>query len=118
MAGSTAPPPPPEPRGGRPVPGFLERLRSVPGYLKVLPPTARRRVLLSGLLAGLLATVVGLSGVTGIELASGKSLSCMVWEACPAGTAPSGGERGGPSGGGGALGALGARRRNTRRAGA
>jgi hypothetical protein len=92
--------PPEEPRGGRSA-GFLERLRSVPGYLKGLSPAARRRVLLSGVLAGLLATAIGLSGVTGIELAGGKSLSCMVWKACPTGTASSGGERDGSSGGGG-----------------
>ena len=92
--------PPEEPRGGRSA-GFLERLRSVPDYLKGLSPAARRRVLLSGVLAGLLATAIGLSGVTGIELAGGKSLSCMVWKACPTETASSGGERDGSSGGGG-----------------
>ena len=94
------PPPPPEPRGGRSA-GFLERLRSVPGHLKGLSPAARRRVLLSGVVAGLLATAIGLSSVTGIELAGGKSLSCMVWKACPNETASSGGESDGSSGGGG-----------------
>ena len=90
------PPPPPEPRGGSSA-SFLERLRSIPSYLRGLSPSARRRVLLSGLLAGLLATAIGLVSVTGIELAGGRTLTCMVW-GCPAEAASGGG--GGGSGGG------------------
>ncbi len=36
-------------------------------------------MLLAGLLAGLMATVIGLGTVTGIELVGGKTLSCLVW---------------------------------------
>lgn len=63
--------------------GLLSRLRAVPGFLKDLPSNQRRKVLVTGLLAGLLATAIGLAGVTGIELAGGKNLSCLVWSSCP-----------------------------------
>ncbi len=63
-------------------PGLLSRLRAMPGFLRDLPSSQRRKMLVAGLLAGLLATVIGLAGVTGIELAGGKSLSCMVWSSC------------------------------------
>lgn len=64
-------------------PGLLSRLRAIPGFLKDLPPNQRRKMLVAGLLAGLLATAIGLAGVTGIELAGGKNLSCLVWSSCP-----------------------------------
>lgn len=64
-------------------PGLLSRLRAMPGFLKDLPSNQRRRMLVAGLLAGLLATAIGLAGVTGIELAGGKNLSCLVWSSCP-----------------------------------
>ena len=62
--------------------GRLSRLRAMPGFLRELPPPQRPRVLLAGLLAGLLATVIGLGTVTGIELIGGKTLSSKVWS-CP-----------------------------------
>ncbi len=58
------------------------RLRALPGFIRELPSVQRRKVLIAGLLAGLAATVIGLSGVTGIELAGGNTLSCLVWS-CP-----------------------------------
>src|SRR5919107_4162136 len=63
-------------------PGLLSRLRAVPDFLRDLPSNQRRKMLVAGLLAGLLATAIGLAGVTGIELAGGKTLSCMVWSSC------------------------------------
>jgi hypothetical protein len=63
-------------------PGLLSRLHAVPGFLRDLPSAQRRKVLLAGLLAGLVAAVIGLGTVTGIELAGGKTLSCLVWS-CP-----------------------------------
>ena len=63
-------------------PGLLSRLRAMPGFLRDLPSNQRRKMLVAGLLAGLLATAIGLAGVTGIELAGGKTLSCMVWSSC------------------------------------
>jgi hypothetical protein len=63
-------------------PGPLSRLRAMPGFLRDLPSNQRRKMLVAGLLAGLLATAIGLAGVTGIELAGGRTLSCMVWSSC------------------------------------
>jgi hypothetical protein len=63
-------------------PRLLSRLRAMPSFLRELPSAQRRRVLLAGLLAGLVATVIGLVAVTGIELAGGNTLSCLVWS-CP-----------------------------------
>jgi hypothetical protein len=72
----------PETAGGR-LSGLLSRLRAIPGFLRDLPSTQKRKVFLAGALAGLVAMVVGLSGITGIELAGGKNLSCLVWRECP-----------------------------------
>jgi hypothetical protein len=63
-------------------PGLLARLRAMPGFLRDLPSNQRRKMIVAGLLAGLVATAIGLAGVTGIELAGGKSLSCLVWSSC------------------------------------
>ena len=63
-------------------PGLLSRLRAMPGFLRDLPSNQRRKMLVAGLLAGLVATAIGLAGVTGIELAGGKTLSCLVWSSC------------------------------------
>jgi hypothetical protein len=51
----------------------------MPGFLRELPSLQRPRVRLAGLLAGLVATVIGLGTVTGIELIGGKTLSSMIW---------------------------------------
>jgi hypothetical protein len=79
--------------------GRLSRLRSrlaaLPGFFRDLPSTQRRRVLLAGALAGLVAMVSGLIGVTGIELAGGKNLSCLVWSECPTTDTTSGESSGG-----------------------
>ena len=72
----------PEEEAAEKRPGLLSRLRAVPGFLRDLPSAQRRKVLLAGLLAGLVAAVIGLGTVTGIELVGGKTLSCLVWS-CP-----------------------------------
>ena len=78
--------------------GLLSRLRAIPNYLKNLPPARRRSILLAGILAGLAATIIGLGGITGIELATGQNLSCQLWRECPTTTtgAPTG-SSGGPN---------------------
>lgn len=84
-------------RRDRRTPGVFERLLSVPTFLKELSPSTRRRTLLTGALAGLAAAAIGLVGVTGVEVASGNTLSCSVWNDCapvtaasePGGTRPS-----------------------------
>lgn len=87
IPGKPGPEPNPEPEA-RPgakrgwLSGLRSRLRALPGFLRELPSAQRRRVLLAGLLAGLVATIIGLGTVTGIELAGGNTLSCLVW-ACP-----------------------------------
>ena len=63
-------------------PGLLSRLRAMPAFLRDLPSNQRRKMLVTAFLAGLFATVIGLAGVTGIELAGGKNLSCLVWSSC------------------------------------
>lgn len=70
--------PPEMKRMGRST-GILERLRSIPGYLKGLSPTARRGILISGALAGVAATVIALSAITFTEAVAGEDLSSLVW---------------------------------------
>src|SRR5215210_5677809 len=77
-------------------PGLLSRLRALPGFLRDLPSNQRRRALVAGLLAGLVAAAIGLASGTGIELVGGKTLSCMVWSSCPDDD-ESGGSSGGSS---------------------
>ena len=62
--------------------GLLSRLRAMPAFLRDLPSNQRRKMLVTAFLAGLLATAIGLAGVTGIELAGGKNLSCLAWSSC------------------------------------
>ncbi|HZC19235.1 MAG TPA: hypothetical protein VE225_05965, partial [Rubrobacteraceae bacterium] len=68
--------------GGKRFRGLLSRLRAVPRFFGELPSNQKRTVLVAGLVARLLSTAIGLVGVTGIELAGGKTLSCMVWSSC------------------------------------
>lgn len=83
MPGKQSPEPNPEPgeKRGR-ISVLLSRLRAMPGFLRELPSNQKRRVLLAGVLAGLVAVFIGLSAITGIELVSGENLSCMVWSEC------------------------------------
>ncbi len=72
-------PPPPEQRGGR-FASFVERLRSIPSFLKGLSPAARRRILLSGALAGLAGAseVAGLKGYLTADLSRGFGYAGIV----------------------------------------
>ena len=82
--------PPEEPatsrRRDRRSPGIVERLLSIPAYLKEMSPSTRRRTLLTGVLAGLVAMVIGFVGITGIEAVAREPLSCIGREACAAET--------------------------------
>ena len=80
-------PPAPSRRRDRRTPGLVERLLSIPTYLKEMAPSTRRRTLLTGAAAGLVAAVIGLAGVTGLEVASGGPLSCSLYEQCSEPTA-------------------------------
>ena len=44
----------------------------------------RRSILVGSVIAGVVSFFVGLSVITGLELSAGKSLSCWVWNECPA----------------------------------
>ncbi|WP_143529084.1 hypothetical protein [Rubrobacter xylanophilus] len=57
-------------------------LEGAVGRLFALP---RRRVLLGGVATAALSLTVGLAAVTGVEIGAGKSLSCWLWDRCPAG---------------------------------
>lgn len=70
--------------------GFLERLRSIPSRLKAMSPTTRRRVLISGVLAGVVATAIALSAITFGEAVVGKPLSSVVWSGSDAPQSASG----------------------------
>ncbi|QIN79733.1 hypothetical protein GBA65_15670 [Rubrobacter marinus] len=89
-------PPAPARRRDRRAPGVVERLLSIPTHLREMSPSARRRTLLTGVAAGLVAAVIGLAGVTGIEAASGGPLSCTLYEECSQSSAS--GEETGQSG--------------------
>lgn len=88
IPGKPSPEPNPEPAAqpkaaeGVRLSGLLSRLHALPGFLRGLPSVQRRKVLVAGVLAGLVATVVGLIAVTGVEFIAGNTLSCLVWS-CP-----------------------------------
>jgi hypothetical protein len=48
-----------------------------------LGPSRRRAMLLSGLLAGVVAFLIGTGVVTALEVGVGENLSCWVWNECP-----------------------------------
>ncbi len=79
IPGRQSPEPDPEPAARV---SLFARLRSIPSYLKEMTPSGRRRVLFGGILAGLVATLIGLAAVTGVEATAGETLSCLVWRDC------------------------------------
>ena len=65
---------------------ILSRLRVAFAGFSSLPsaPARRRSVLIGSIVAAGISFLVGLSVVTGLELGVDKSLSCWVWDDCPA----------------------------------
>lgn len=59
-------------------------LEGAAGRLLSLPASRRRSILLGGLASATLSLLVGLVAVTGVELGAGKTLSCWLWDRCPA----------------------------------
>jgi len=49
-------------------------------------PRERRSILRSGLLAGLVACLLGVAAITFFEVSVDKSFSCLIWQECPANT--------------------------------
>lgn len=78
--------------------GFLQRLRSVPDRLRTMSPATRRRVLISGAVAGIAATAIGLSIITFTEAAAGENFSSLVWSQNGTTSGGSGGGGDAPSG--------------------
>jgi len=81
--------------------GFRARLswRNIRGRIRAafdnfwsLSPAPRRSILVGSVIAGVVSFFVGLSVITGLELSAGKSLSCWVWNECPAESADGDGE--------------------------
>jgi hypothetical protein len=73
--------------------GFQTRLswRNIGGgprapfsWFRSLPWSRRRSILISGVAAGGIAFLIGISAVTALELGVSKSLSCWIWSDCPA----------------------------------
>src|SRR5215212_6209191 len=80
--------------------GFASRLswHNARNRLKVafvrissLPPARRRLILIGSVVAAGISFFVGLSIVTALELGAGTSLSCWVWNNCPAESSTDGG---------------------------
>jgi hypothetical protein len=47
-----------------------------------LAPSRRRAMLISSIVAGVIAFLIGTSAVTALEVGAGKNLSCWVWSEC------------------------------------
>jgi hypothetical protein len=86
-AGRTAEP---ETLPGRPDlrDNFAGRMRAALDWFSHLPPLMRRSVLIKGLVAAVIAFVIGMGLVFGAEKVIGNSLSCGLWANCPEGATP------------------------------
>jgi hypothetical protein len=67
---------------------FAGRMRAALGWFSHLPPMTRRSILIKGLIAAMVAFVIGIGAVYGIEKVIGNSLSCGLWANCPEGASP------------------------------
>lgn len=62
----------------------LGRIRLAFSQFRSLPAARRRSILIGSAVTSVVAFLIGISIVTGVELSVGKSLSCWVWSECPA----------------------------------
>ncbi len=67
---------------------FAGRMRAALGWFSHLPPLTRRSILIRGLLAAVIAFVIGMGAVYAVERGIGNSLSCGLWGKCPEGATP------------------------------
>ena len=67
---------------------FAGRMRAAIDWFRQLPTTARRPILMKALLAAVVALVICLVAIWGVEKLIGNSLSCGIWAKCPYGAAP------------------------------
>ena len=67
---------------------FAGRMRAAVDWFRQLPTPARRPILMKALLAAVVALVICLVAIWGVEKLIGNSLSCGIWAECPYGAAP------------------------------
>ena len=76
---------------------FRRRVTAPFSWFLSVTPSRRRAMLLSGLLAGVVAFLIGTGVVTALEVGVGENLSCWVWSECPTTGSASGEEASKPS---------------------
>ena len=67
---------------------LIGRMRASLGWFSRLPTGRRRSILIKGLIAAVVAFVIGMAIVYGAERLIGNSLSCGFWSNCPYGAEP------------------------------
>ena len=67
---------------------FAGRMRAAIEWFRRLPTPARRPILIKALVAAVVALVICLVAIWGVEKLIGNSLSCGIWSNCPYGAAP------------------------------
>lgn len=67
---------------------FAGRMRAAIDWFRQLPTPARRPILIKALVAAVVALVICLVAIWGVEKLIGNSLSCGIWAKCPYGAAP------------------------------
>lgn len=67
---------------------FAGRMRAAINWFRQLPTPARRPILIKALVAAVVALVICLVAIWGVEKLIGNSLSCGIWAKCPYGAAP------------------------------
>ena len=67
---------------------FAGRMRAAVDWFRRLPTPVRRPILMKALLAAVVALVICLVAIWGVEKLIGNSLSCGIWSRCPYGAAP------------------------------
>ncbi len=61
----------------------MGRLRAAFDWFLRLPPLRRRAILAGAIVPAIIAFLISMGAVTGLELAIGKSLPCGIWNNCP-----------------------------------
>ena len=67
---------------------FVGRLRAALDWFSNLSVMQRRSILIKGLVAAVIAFVICMVAIWGVEKIIGNSLSCGLWAECPYGAAP------------------------------
>lgn len=67
---------------------FAGRMRAALDWFSHLPPLSRRSILVKGLIAAVVAFVIGMGAVWATEKVINNSLSCGLWANCPQGAKP------------------------------